>query len=68
MYHKLYGLHQLIGFSRVKIPQIVLIILVQPFKVFLKQIPPLIDFFQTHVFHFFCVLQALFQPYKKIRG
>ena len=68
MKHKFHRLHQPVRLTGIKIPQIVLIILIQPLEILLQKIPPLIHLFQRSLLHTLRFFQASFQPYKEIGG
>ena len=68
MNHKFYRFHQLFRFSRIKVPQIVLIVLIQPFEIFLQSLPPFIYCTKLCVFHFAKLIQAPLQTDKEVCG
>ena len=58
--------HQMIRLPRIKIPKIILVILIEPLKIFLKKAPPFINLFQTCMFHSFSIFKTFLHADEKI--
>ena len=66
MNNELHGFHQAVCLPGIEISQIILIILIQTFEIFLQKSPPFIYFFQAGIRHLLHIFQTFLQPYKKV--
>ena len=66
MNHEFHGFHQFFRFPGVKVPQIILIILVESFKILLQRLPPFVHRAKLCILHVLRLIQTSLQTDKKV--